>query len=305
MYIHKHTRPQLVTLACWNVYIYIHKTTTRIYPHAQLCMPVSAESAPSPKSTGSRNSGFLVSRGTNSNWDFGLIWNCTEEFEFLDSVNFGGVAMFAESVICTYIHKHTKTTIGEAIRFECIKTTTRIYPHAQVCTYIHTKAQLWMPVSAESAPSPKSTEPRNFVFFGNSWCKFKLRFCLTWNCTEKFEFLESVDFGGVAMLAESVRCTCIHTNTHNNDWLSNHVRMHQNHYPYLSARAGVYVHTQTHNNTPTGTHTYTQLHQLSCGSLLQNIDSFIGLFCKRANCISYHVWMQHTSEPRLVGSLKW
>jgi len=30
-----------------------------------------------------------------------------------------------------------KSTIGYAIMFECIKTTTRIYPQAQVCMYIH------------------------------------------------------------------------------------------------------------------------------------------------------------------------
>ena len=42
---------------------------------------------------------FLVSRGTNSNWDFCLIWICTEEFAFLDLVDFGVVAFWVEIVI--------------------------------------------------------------------------------------------------------------------------------------------------------------------------------------------------------------
>jgi len=41
---------------------------------------------------------FLVSRGTNSRLDFGSIWICTEEFEFLDLVEFGGVAFSVKTV---------------------------------------------------------------------------------------------------------------------------------------------------------------------------------------------------------------
>ena len=36
---------------------------------------------------------------TDSDWDFGWIWNCTKEFELLDLVDFGGVAFSLESVI--------------------------------------------------------------------------------------------------------------------------------------------------------------------------------------------------------------
>ena len=50
-------------------------------------------------STTSRNSDFSVSRGTNSNLHFGLIRMCTEEFEFLDLVDFGVVAFSVEFVI--------------------------------------------------------------------------------------------------------------------------------------------------------------------------------------------------------------
>jgi len=53
----------------------------------------------SPESTKSRNSESSESRGTNSNLDFGLIWICTEESEFLDLVDFGGAALVVESVI--------------------------------------------------------------------------------------------------------------------------------------------------------------------------------------------------------------
>ena len=45
-----------------------------------------------PNSTRSKAPDSSVSRGTNSHWDFGLIWTCKERYEFLDSVGFGRVA---------------------------------------------------------------------------------------------------------------------------------------------------------------------------------------------------------------------
>ena len=60
---------------------------------------VSTESAASPKSANSRNSGISVPRGTNSNWHCGLIWICTEKSEFLDLVDFGSVSISVESAI--------------------------------------------------------------------------------------------------------------------------------------------------------------------------------------------------------------
>jgi len=51
------------------------------------------------KSTKSGISDSSVSRGTNSNWDFGLIWICTDKFELLDWVNVRGVALLVESDI--------------------------------------------------------------------------------------------------------------------------------------------------------------------------------------------------------------
>ena len=60
-------------------------------------MTVSAENATSLKPTKSRSSDSSVSRGTNSNWDFVLIWICIEEFVFLDLVDFRGVAFPVES----------------------------------------------------------------------------------------------------------------------------------------------------------------------------------------------------------------
>ena len=57
-----------------------------------LCMTDSTENATPPKSTRSKAPDSSVSRGTNSHWDFGLIWMCTKRFEFLDSVGFGRVA---------------------------------------------------------------------------------------------------------------------------------------------------------------------------------------------------------------------
>jgi len=47
-----------------------------IYKHVTYTI-VSTEIATPPKSSKSRISDFSVSRGTNSNWDVGLIWICT------------------------------------------------------------------------------------------------------------------------------------------------------------------------------------------------------------------------------------
>jgi len=46
-----------------------------------------------------RNPDFSVSRGANSNQDFGLILICTEEFESLDLVDFGGADFLVKSIM--------------------------------------------------------------------------------------------------------------------------------------------------------------------------------------------------------------
>ena len=51
----------------------------------------STETTTFPKSTKSRNLDSSVPRGTNSNRDVGLI--CTKKFEFLELVDFGGLAV--------------------------------------------------------------------------------------------------------------------------------------------------------------------------------------------------------------------
>jgi len=78
-------------------------------------MTVSTEIAMHPKFTTSRNSDFAVSRGTNSNWDFVFVWICTEEFEFLDLVNFGVVVFSVEAIIYVQLlrHKHVCTPTHE------------------------------------------------------------------------------------------------------------------------------------------------------------------------------------------------
>ena len=78
--------------------------------HKVYFMRVSTENATSPKSTQSRNPEFLVSRGTNSNWDFGSIWICSEEFEVLDLEYFGGGSFSRKTssweclVVCDMTH---------------------------------------------------------------------------------------------------------------------------------------------------------------------------------------------------------
>ena len=63
-------------------------------------MTVSTENATTPKSIKSRNSVFSISRGTSSNRDFGSLSMYTEQFNFLDLVDFGSVAFSVETVIC-------------------------------------------------------------------------------------------------------------------------------------------------------------------------------------------------------------
>jgi len=83
--------------------MYVYSThVTYDVPHAH--KTVSTEIATLPQSTKSRHSDLSVSRGTNSSWDFGLIWICTEKFEFLDVVDFGGIAFLVESVMCHESH---------------------------------------------------------------------------------------------------------------------------------------------------------------------------------------------------------
>jgi len=59
---------------------------------------LSTENTTPPKSARSRNSEFSMSRDTESNVDFDLIWICPEEFEFLVSVDFGVITLSEESV---------------------------------------------------------------------------------------------------------------------------------------------------------------------------------------------------------------
>ena len=55
-------------------------------------MTISTKIGTPPHCTKSRLSVSSVNRGTNPYWDFGLIWICTTEFEFLDLMDFGDVA---------------------------------------------------------------------------------------------------------------------------------------------------------------------------------------------------------------------
>jgi len=74
-------------------------------------MTVHTQIATPPKSTKSRNSDISVLRSTNSNRDLGLISEsiCTEEFEYLDLADFGGVAFSMDSVIPHLLGKYQST----------------------------------------------------------------------------------------------------------------------------------------------------------------------------------------------------
>jgi len=69
-----------------------------------------------PHSTKSRTSDFSVSRGTNSNRDFGLNEMCTEGLESLDLVDFGGVAFSVQNVrwhsdVTSYVYSDTSMNL--------------------------------------------------------------------------------------------------------------------------------------------------------------------------------------------------
>jgi len=51
--------------------------------------------------------------GINSNYDFGLIWVCTEKFEFLDLVDFGGVAFSVEFIVVKYLSSYKNCDMAQ------------------------------------------------------------------------------------------------------------------------------------------------------------------------------------------------
>ena len=71
---------------------------------------ISNDQATSLTSTRSRNTHSLVSRSKNSNWNVDLIWICTEEFEFLNFLDFGSVAFSDDSSNKTY-HQFRKLDV--------------------------------------------------------------------------------------------------------------------------------------------------------------------------------------------------
>jgi len=93
MYTYMHTYIYIYDIYSYDAYacIYMHM---RYHIYAQrdilIYMTVSTENATSPKSTRSSNSDSSVSYSTTSNWDFGLVWICPKEFEFLDFGRFLG-----------------------------------------------------------------------------------------------------------------------------------------------------------------------------------------------------------------------
>jgi len=68
VHIYTHTHLNICTHTHIHTYTY-----TRIHTYTHTHMTLSTEIATPPKSTKSRNSGFTVSRGANSNYDSDLI----------------------------------------------------------------------------------------------------------------------------------------------------------------------------------------------------------------------------------------
>jgi len=92
-------------------------------------MTISTEDATPERSTESRNWDSSVSRGINSNCDFGLIWICTEEFEF--SIHgFLGVIHFQ----CKLSSRHSDTRDSVILRRPRILGAPRTYTYPS-CHY--------------------------------------------------------------------------------------------------------------------------------------------------------------------------
>jgi len=92
----------------------------------------------SQKSSESRNSDSTESCGTNSKWNFGLIWICIEKIEFLDLVDFTGVAFSMESIIYAHIETICKTCI-----YTYTHTHTHTHTHKHINMYIRTYRYDW------------------------------------------------------------------------------------------------------------------------------------------------------------------
>jgi len=75
-----------------------------------------------------------VSRGTHSNWDFGLIWISTEEFEFRDLVDFGDVAFSKKNQLYASLYRSCvspflyNTSLHTSLRPACLHITAHV-PH--------------------------------------------------------------------------------------------------------------------------------------------------------------------------------
>ena len=106
-----HTHTHIHILASWHIYESWHQVSSHLCKSLSLslslflCLSLAHPAhdtfhwkCASSTSTKSRNSDFSVSRGKDSNWEFGWIWVCTKDFEFLDLVEFGKVAFSVESV---------------------------------------------------------------------------------------------------------------------------------------------------------------------------------------------------------------
>jgi len=81
-------------------------------------MTFSTDIATPQKSARLSNLHCSVFRGTNSHWDFGLIWMCTEEFKFLDLVTLGGVALQSQCKL-SYAYSANIRWFSDGNRHNC------------------------------------------------------------------------------------------------------------------------------------------------------------------------------------------
>ena len=124
-------------------------------------MTVSTQIATPPKSTKSKNWDSSVSRGTNSNWDYGVTWICTEEFEFFDLVDFGACSIWSgkrrtvlsalrSSLLHCHISMHCNTPLHTATNCNTLQHTGLYYTVTFPCTNKRTSMFQYMCWSSHS-----------------------------------------------------------------------------------------------------------------------------------------------------------
>jgi len=127
-------------------------------------MTTSTEKAAPPKPTTSRNSESSVSRGTHSNPNFGLIWICSEKFEFLLIGWILGVYRFQWNLSYewTWHHRYEECMLHHTREWDTSSMCASITPETHCTSLHHTATQCATLVNEAGracAPAPLTSAP--------------------------------------------------------------------------------------------------------------------------------------------------